>query len=105
MDAPPRLLVAGDGPMRSGLAGAAGVEHLGFLEGDALRGALARAGFVVVPSQWRENCSMSVLEAMAMGKPVIASRMGGLPELVEHEVTGLLFEPGDAHELAGAWSD
>jgi glycosyltransferase involved in cell wall biosynthesis len=42
---------------------------------------------------------MSVLEAMAYGKAVVATRIGGIPELVNDRVTGLLFEPGNAEEL------
>lgn len=48
--------------------------------------------FVLLPSQM-ESCPLSVLEAMAMGKPVIATRVGGLPEIVQHRETGLLIEP------------
>ena len=43
---------------------------------------------------------MSILEAMAHGKPVIASAIGGIPELVEHDDTGLLFRPGDVQALS-----
>jgi glycosyltransferase involved in cell wall biosynthesis len=45
---------------------------------------------------------MTVLEAMACGKPVIASRIGGIPEQVVHDRTGVLFEPGNAAELTAA---
>ena len=61
---------------------------------------MANAGFVVVPSEWFENCSMVVLESMALGKPVIGSRIGGIPEQVEDGKSGLLFEMGNIHELA-----
>ena len=57
------------------------------------------AAVVVVPSEWYENCPMSVLEAMAYGKPVVGSRMGGIPELVVDGVTGLLFEAGNTYSL------
>ena len=67
------------------------------------------ARFLVVPSKWFEGCPLVVLEAMSHGLPVIASRIGGLPEFVEDGVTGLLFEPGNASELADKirllWSD
>ena len=61
-----------------------------------------RAAVVVVPSNWYENCPMSVLEAMAYGKPVVGSRMGGIPELVEHNKTGILFDAGSVVELTAA---
>ncbi|WP_457571188.1 glycosyltransferase family 4 protein [Desulfovulcanus sp.] len=74
-------------------------EFLGYRTGEELKSLVARSSFVVVPSEWYENCPMAVLEAMALGKPIIASRMGGLPELVEKGKTGLLFEAGNVEEL------
>jgi glycosyltransferase involved in cell wall biosynthesis len=55
--------------------------------------------FLVLPSEWYENAPVSVLEAFAQGKPVIAARIGGIPELVIDGETGLLFEPGNAEDL------
>lgn len=60
------------------------------------------AGAVAVPSRWYENQPMIVLEAMALGVPVVASDMGGLPELVDPETTGLLVPPDDPEALATA---
>jgi glycosyltransferase involved in cell wall biosynthesis len=54
----------------------------------------------LVPSLWYENAPVAVIEAAAYGLGVIASRIGGLPELVREGRTGLLFEPGDAAGLA-----
>ncbi len=54
---------------------------------------------VVIPSQWYENYPRSVIEAFALGKPVIGSRIGGIPELVRDGETGLTFEPGNAEDL------
>ena len=54
---------------------------------------------MVVPSEWYENNPRSVIEAFALGKPVIGARIGGIPELVRHQDTGLLFEPGDVQDL------
>jgi glycosyltransferase involved in cell wall biosynthesis len=61
-----------------------------------IRGARA----LVFPSEWPEGCPSTIIEAMALGKPVIASRVPGAAELVEDGVAGLLFEPGDAQALA-----
>jgi glycosyltransferase involved in cell wall biosynthesis len=60
------------------------------------------ARFVVVPSEWHENAPLSVLEAAAHGRAVIASDMGGLPEMVRHGESGLIFRAGDAAALQGA---
>jgi glycosyltransferase involved in cell wall biosynthesis len=103
-----RLRVVGDGPERASLerdvleAGWAGITFEGRRAGVELDAALRGASFVVIPSEWYENAPMSVLESMAWGKPVIASQIGGIPELVADQETGLLFEPGNHHALADA---
>lgn len=56
----------------------------------------------VVPSLWQEAFGMVVLEAMALGKPVIATNVGGIPELIDDSVSGLLVPPGDESALANA---
>lgn len=89
------LVVAGTGPLEKELKEKfPGARFTGHITGEALRTTIENASVVVVPSEWYENCPMSVLEAMAYGKPVIASNIGGIPELVVHGETGLLFEPG-----------
>lgn len=71
----------------------------GWLAGEALEARFAQAGVAVVPSRF-ETFGLTALEAMARGLAVVATRAGGLPELVEHDRTGLLCEPGDAADLA-----
>jgi glycosyltransferase involved in cell wall biosynthesis len=103
-----RLKVAGQGreleAIRSELEGEGGdrIELLGFLPPEANQELLRSCLFAIVPSECYENCSMSVLEAFAEGKAVVASRSGGIPEQVEHGGNGLLFEPGDAEGLQSA---
>lgn len=63
---------------------------------------IAASDVVVVPSVWEEAFGLIIAEAMASGKPVIASRSGGIPELVEDGVTGHLVTPGNAREIAKA---
>jgi glycosyltransferase involved in cell wall biosynthesis len=75
-------------------------EFTGYKTGEELKELIRRASFVVVPSEWYENCSMSVLEAMAYGKPVIGSGIGGIPEQIENGKTGFLFEMSNVRELA-----
>jgi len=94
------LVVAGTGPLAETFRAQYGkARFVGHLSGNALAETLSGAAVVVVPSEWYENCPMSVLEAMAYGKPVVGSRMGGIPELVEDGETGLLFDSGDASQL------
>lgn len=103
--------IAGDGPLaQAARAGApANVTFLGPVPREDLSSFYSHARFVVAPSQCFEMCPLVVLEAMAHGLPVVASRLGGVPELVSHGETGLLCRPGDASELATSirqlWSD
>lgn len=95
-----QLRVAGDGPDAALLDGVQGVTRLGRLPVDAVRQEMNAAVAVVVPSICFETFGMVVVEAFASGTPVIASRIGGLPDMVRGGETGLLFEPGDARDLA-----
>jgi glycosyltransferase involved in cell wall biosynthesis len=61
-----------------------------------------RCAVLVVPSVWREPAGLVALEAMAMGKPVVATRVGGLQDIVVDDETGLLVEPGDEGALGAA---
>ena len=73
------------------------VGHLGH---DQFHPFYLKARFVVVPTLCFETFGLTAAEAMSHGLPVIASKIGGLPEVVEDGVTGFLFEPGDPDELA-----
>lgn len=101
-----RLSVAGEGPERTSLerqaeAVAPGrVEFLGALPRAQLLARMRAARAVVLPSVWYENAPMSALEALASGVPVVASAIGGLPEIVRDGETGLLFPAGSADGLA-----
>lgn len=110
------LRLVGDGPLRGELEALAErrglrnrVTFCGHQDGEALAREYRNAAFLVAPSEWYENAPMSVLEAFAHGKPVIAAEIGGLPELVEPGRTGWLFPPGDAEALrdrmAALWRD
>ncbi len=61
---------------------------------------LSKAGFLILPSVCYENFPLSVVEAFACGKPVVASRLGALAEIVQDKKTGLLFEPGNHADFA-----
>lgn len=102
-----RLMILGDGPERVTLeklvveAGASGIEFLGHLSKEKLDTILRGAQFVVLPSRWYENLPFSIMEALAAGKPVIGSDLGGIPEMVDDGVNGFLFPAGDEEALAG----
>ncbi len=110
-----RHLVVGTGPMEEQLKAEAGqlalenVEFLGFRQGAELAKLLAEATCVVVPSEWYENCPMTVLEAFASGRPVLGANIGGIPELIEEGQDGWTFTAGDPQDLAGKvrrlWAD
>jgi glycosyltransferase involved in cell wall biosynthesis len=101
-------VIAGNGEMRSEIERAAAAAPPGrivlrpHLGKDDLAEAVRRASFAVLPSEWYENFPMSIGEAFALGKPVVGTRIGGIPELVRDGETGLLVEPGDAAGLRRA---
>lgn len=76
------------------------VKFFGHLEGQALKNEQSGAAYTVVPSEWYENQPFSIMEALAAGKCVIASDMGGIPELIQSGRTGWLFPAGDVDALA-----
>jgi glycosyltransferase involved in cell wall biosynthesis len=78
------------------------VEHRGHLSPTRLPDALAGCDAVAVPSIWPETSSITGMEAMAAHRPVIASRIGGIPEIVDHGQNGLLVAPRDPRSLADA---
>jgi glycosyltransferase involved in cell wall biosynthesis len=103
MDVP--LVIAGTGPEETGIdrviaqRSLKGVRRVGYKKGADLFDLIRGARLVIVPSEWYENQPYAVLEAMALGKPVAASSIGGIPEMVDDRV-GRLFPPGDATALA-----
>ncbi len=107
LDAPEiPLQVAGDGPQEAELKSFAqqqGMGHVSFLgkkSGEELARLVQEARFIVVPSEWYDNSPLVIYESMAYGKPVIAARLGGMPELIVDGKTGFLFDAGNAEQLA-----
>ncbi|MFF4343622.1 glycosyltransferase family 4 protein [Kitasatospora sp. NPDC001540] len=102
-----RLTVVGDGAERAALERTArelpcgGVEFTGWAEQRQVAERLRAAAVVVLPSLWPENFPTVALEALQLGRPLVASRVGGLPELVGED-NGVLVAPGDPAALAAA---
>jgi glycosyltransferase involved in cell wall biosynthesis len=106
--------VAGTGPMEASLSEMAekdggSILLEGHCQGDRLADLYRNAAFVVVPSEWYENAPMSILESFAYGKPVIGTRIGGIPELITEGVHGHLVDAGSPEQLRAAicqlWND
>ena len=101
------LKLAGTGPDLEKLRAlsarlGADVTFLGYLNADALHAAIRESRAVVLASECYENAPMSVLEAYALGKPVIGARIGGIPELILENETGVSFESGNVQALEAA---
>ncbi len=100
------LKIIGEGPIKESLQSKVKSEKLNnihFIEykvGEELKDEIRKSMFVVVPSELYENNPMSIIEAFALGKPVIGSRIGGIPEMVKDRETGYLFEPGNPNDLS-----
>ena len=101
-----RLIIAGDGPEKKNIQ-AYIKEHklenritlLGYLNQNDIRENIRKCRFVTVPSIWYENCPYSILETMEIGKPIIGSKIGGIPELIQDGINGFTYEHNDVTKL------
>lgn len=99
------LKIIGEGPLEEGIRNKISIEGidnvvlLGYKRGEDLRAEIKRSMFIILPSKCLENNPMSIMEGFALGKPAIGSRIGGIPELIRDNVTGLTFEPGNPEDL------
>ncbi|HEV2730009.1 MAG TPA: glycosyltransferase, partial [Terriglobales bacterium] len=106
------VVIAGDGPMRPQLEAEVARKRLsrvhfaGRLRRQEAYDAIKKAAFLVVPSIWYEPFGLVVAEGFACGTPVLGASVGGIEEMLEDQVTGLHFTPGDPEELAKkvAWA-
>ncbi len=96
------LRIAGDGPLldRVRTTAAPHIVSIGRMPPGEVAAEMARAVFLVMPSEWYETFGMTIIEAFCHGLPVIASRLGAMAEIVEDGVTGLHFAAGDPQDLA-----
>lgn len=94
------FVFAGGGPMEDEVNQVENIQNRGFLSGDELIRTISQARFCVFPSEWYENCPFTVMETQMYGTPIIASDLGGTPELVKDKITGELFEGKNSQQLA-----
>jgi glycosyltransferase involved in cell wall biosynthesis len=96
------LKVIGTGPLENDLRAryeGENIEFLGFRNWEELSLILGSSRCMVIPSECYENNPLSVIESLCLGTPVIGSRSGGIPELINQNKNGLIFEPGNVNQL------
>lgn len=97
------LKIAGDGPfleqLKSNYSAYNFIQFIPFVSGISKYTLLAGARAMIIPSQCHENCPVTILEAGFYGVPVIASSLGGIPDIITHTVNGLLFSSGNVSSL------
>lgn len=97
------LKIAGTGPLEPELKAKTkdlkNIELLGYKKGEELEALICKAYMVIVPSEWYENNPMSIIESYAVGTPVIGSNIGGIPEIIQENSTGFIFESGNVNDL------
>jgi len=100
-----KIKLIGDGPLKNDLKqkvkqeGLKNVILTGYQSGKELYDHIKKSWAAVLPSLWYENNPRMILESFALGKPLIGSRIGGIPELVIDEKTGFTFQPGSSEDL------
>ena len=104
-----KLRIIGDGPEKNNLIQLTkslslsdNITFVGAVQSNKVKKYINSSLFSVIPSIWFENNPLSVIEVMSLGRPVIGSKMGGIPELVIHNKTGLLFEAANTDQLSDA---
>ena len=102
-----RLIIAGDGPERENIKTFIKenniedrVKMVGYLKQEQIKEYIENSRFVVLPSIWYENCPYSILETMEIGKPIIGSKIGGIPELIDDKKNGYVYEYNNIDNLA-----
>ena len=100
------LRIVGEGPEKEEIINFIREQHLenkvkllGYLDKDKVKEQIRKCRFVVVPSIWYENCPYSIMETLAIGKPVIGANIGGIPELVQNEYSGITYNFDNIEEL------
>jgi len=99
---PFQLKIIGGGPLSEDLQQSVNnenIEFLGYKNWDEIKSIVGKARFSVIPSECYENNPLTVIEAQCLGTPVLGANIGGIPELIETGITGLLFESRNISDL------
>lgn len=94
-----KFVFVGDGPLEDYCKSIGNLELAGRKSGNELKQYIANAAFSVCPSEWYENCPMTIIESLSLATPVIGSDLGGIPELISNNYTGLIFKHNDKEDL------
>lgn len=99
---PYKLVIIGGGPLSDELKNEttnANIEFVGYKQWDEIKEIVSKARFSVIPSEWYENNPLSIIEAQCLGTPVLGANIGGIPELIENGITGMIFTSRNVGEL------
>ena len=99
---PYKLKIIGGGPLMEqlkSLTTGTNIEFVGYKQWTEIKELVGHARFSVIPSEWYENNPLSVIEAQCLGTPVLGARIGGIPELIEEGINGMLFKSKNATDL------
>lgn len=98
-----KLKIVGNGPEKEKLKNLAKeysqIEFLGYKKSDELKELISNSYLTILPSIWPDNLPFSILESLSLAKPVLATRIGGIPELIKDKKTGLLFKLNNQKDL------
>jgi len=102
MELPYTLRIIGTGSLEQALRQKYQTKHIifeGYKSWNEIETIVSKAMFTVMPSEWLENNPISTIESLALGTPALGARIGGIPELIEENVNGLLFESRNKNDL------
>ena len=97
-----KLVIIGGGELLSELQEQyknSNIEFKGQMEWNDFRLIIEGAKFMVIPSEWSENNPLTIIESQSLGTPVLGARIGGIPELIEDNISGMTFESGNVENL------
>lgn len=94
-----QFIFAGTGPLEESIKDISNIQNVGFQKSRELKKLIREARFSIYPSEWYENCPFSVMESQMYGTPVLGANIGGIPELIQINKTGELFESGNKDDL------